>query len=323
MMLPPLGSAEHATVHRLANRTRCRCPCCGGGPRMAPSASEEDADYALRLLGGLSSLGRAASGLGRIGRAASGLGRVARVGRAAAGPGRVGRLASAAARTRRGIAAAGRVRPVARQPAPAAPAPGPGRARTTPQSRNPSMPAGMRRQVARTLRSMGWSGWQRPGGRRVTMQDLRDFHARGGMEPARVGGRPGLRLSSRGRELLNTAPFRKLRPLFRTRGDGSQAIYEIAPQGQPDQPHYVGKTARPAGVRLIEHLITDTGPAGQALRDLERQNQLGTADVATGQFDMPDAGRRSHLGEVLLQELLNPTWNDPRKHGFEDEGADL
>ena len=275
-----LRPVEHAALHRLACACGSRCPDCGGRGAVLGSlaADEDDADYAIRQ--------------------------------------------------RRGRTRPARRAMPARPSRPAARPVGP-----TTHPGNPPLPARVDAQYRRTLTAMGWSGWRRPaGGRPVTIQDLEDFRRQGGVAPAQPRRpvdaratpaqrrRPRLEVTRRGRQMLTQPEFRHLSPLFQLRADGApHHIYEIAPRGDLQQPLYIGKTAREPGIRLLEHLEPDDrSRVGRHLRGLRDGGGLRTVEVATGQFQVADRGRRSHLGEVLLQETHNPAWNDPSRHGFED-----
>jgi len=315
----------HATVHGLALRTGCACPDCGRcAPRRVTAFEEdafddlfdedgfdefdefddfdEDADYAAR--------------------------RAAAARRAPARPARPARpVARAVARP----PARRPARPVARTPRPAARTPRPAQprrpaARRAARTRRPfPQPAPLtpvqRDALTRTVGAFGWTGFQPGGGPPVTMQDLVDFQGGGGVTRRMVRGKQRMVLTPQGRQMLRDNPrFRKLAPLF-TPARGQQRIYEIAPAGQLDRPHYVGKTGRRPGERLLEHLHWGRDRAHAELKDAQQQGRLSQLQVADGRFTAPDLGRRSHLGEVALMELTNPDWNDPRRHGFE-EAAD-
>jgi hypothetical protein len=306
---PVQHAVQHAVLHRLASQFGCRCPDCGQacGPASAaiPFADEEEAaDHAMGLLGGLAGLGRAAGGLARGARAAGGL----------------ARGASGLARSARGIASA--AGGIARR----APAAGRRAARALPASvgqRGTALPAATRRAMDTVLHSMGWSGFRQAGrARPATMQDIQGL-ARIGTRVLTRTTRSGrsrrvVQLTAAGRAALRPGgSHAHLAPLFaRPRG---QRIYEIARGGNPNAAAYVGKTGRPIGRRLLEHLLIDRSAVGRGLRSLDARGRAGL-QVLQGEFrNVPaDAGRRQHLGEVLLQEGLRPAWNDPRRHGFEE-----
>jgi hypothetical protein len=190
--------------------------------------------------------------------------------------------------------------------------PAPRPRRPFPQTPRPT-PA-MRRALQSTVRSLGWTGWRQPRGAAPNMQQLADFQRARGVR--RVPGSEQLAITPQGRRLLQSDPrFRALAPLFS--GPRGQQIYEIAPPGQPNRPMYVGKTGRAPGLRVLEHLNFGRDRAHAELVAAQRAGTLGQLQVAQGRFTAPDLGRRSHLGEVALMELLNPAWNDPRRHGFD------
>lgn len=220
-------------------------------------------------------------------------------------------------------AAGVRVRRPARRPAAPAAAAGRRTARARRPFRQPDPLAPAQRSALRqTVRSFGWTGFRPTPGRRANMQHLASFQAAGGVAPAVVRGRRHMTLTPEGRRLLREDPrFRHLAPLFSDAP--GQRIYEIAPAGRLDRPHYIGKSGRRPGERLLEHLNWGSDRTHRELRDAQRDGRLDQLQVADGRFTISDRGRRSHLGEVALMELMNPDWNDPRRHGFDAESDDL
>jgi hypothetical protein len=199
-----------------------------------------------------------------------------------------------------------------------APPPDPG----TGNPRNPAAPPNYPPELQRVLQSLGWSDWQQANPQRpVTMRDIAQFgrdHARVVSSRTKRGGqRRRVQISRQGLDSLKPGGANAhLAPLFRQ--PSGQQLYDVAQDGDKSRSAYVGKTGKPLGRRLLEHLLTDRELVGRRLRQLGDQD-LERLQILTGAFTADDLGRRSHLGEVLLQELHNPTWNDPSKHGFMDE----
>jgi hypothetical protein len=164
------------------------------------------------------------------------------------------------------------------------------------------------------------------------VQDLVNFAAAGGVRQlpgaaARRGNQERLRLTPQGQRLLQSDPrFRRLAPLFAAPGPGRDRLYHIAePGAQPDRrSHYVGKTGKPTGIRVLEHLrYREPGLAHTQLVNAARDNRLHQIQVQQGQVTTaPGRGGLTHGAEVLLQHLHRSDWNDPRKHGF-DEALEL
>jgi hypothetical protein len=203
--------------------------------------------------------------------------------------------------------------------------------RQTPQQRAarrapaPDRPALSQSHVRPVLRRLGWDRFRQYSGGRVTMGQLAEFQRLGGVTLRRVPGRGDTAtLTPRGQQLILTPRFRSLAPLFaspnpapRPRGTPSQAdIYRLR-DGQ-GRPLYIGKTTGQPAARLLRHLLTDRAPVGTGLRRAGQAGQLDQITIDHGMITAPDAGRRSHIAEVLLQEQLAPAWNRPSSHGFDE-----
>ena len=287
--------AAHVAIHELAQRTGCRCPACGDDPARDGESVDEVADEALSALAGL---GRGAAALGRAAGAAN---------RVAGALGSVGRGARAAGVSARRVGAVARSARVGSSSA---------RAGRLAARASPAAPRGYTGALQGTLQSLGWRGFGPYGSRQINMQLLRNFHRAGGTQAVGQGRRQHVQLTPEGVRLLRDDPrFASLQPLFQRQRRTD--IYRLSDRDQPDRNLYIGKTNRPPALRLLEHLLHGRSTVGRRLRQLQHNNQLGTVRIDHGQFNAPDAGRRGHLVEVLLQEMLNPAWNDPSRHGFD------
>src|SRR4051812_27009002 len=174
---------------------------------------------------------------------------------------------------------------------------------------------------------MGWSGWQAPNpATQTSLLDLRRFVRAGGArvvdrrlrtDPTRT--RRVVQLTRQGRQMLRTSgAFAQLSPLFR--GARGHRVYDIAAGGRPTRSAYVGTTAGLVGRRLLEHLLIPAAtPMSRYLRGAN-DAALGRLQVFRGQFSGLPAqggGKRQHMGEVILQQQLRPTWVDPSGLGFD------
>lgn len=178
------------------------------------------------------------------------------------------------------------------------------------------VPGDLREALAAVLRALGWSRWR---GGNVTMQDLVAFESAGGV--AAHADVPGCMKRGNHRLCVTTAgtamlapggQFHRLSPLFR-RFPG-QVLYRIS--GPPNNtPYYVGKTRYEPGIRPLEHLRPGSRIRGR-LR--AQQPRFGSLRIQYGWLNLADRGRRSHLAEVALAELMRSTWNSPSGHGFEE-----
>jgi hypothetical protein len=210
-------------------------------------------------------------------------------------------------------------RPRARQAPRAArtPAPPPGQ----PHQRAPVLTPAVMTALDQTRSALGWSGWQQPTpAAPVSLLDLRNFATAGGARVRSTRGRQGVVVTQQGRRLMQPGqPYAHLRPLFQ--GGAQHRVYDFAQQGDPNRSAYVGTTRQPVGRRVLEHLlIRGNSLVDRRLRTADDQT-LRDLQLLQGSFaSVPatDGGGLQHLGEVILQRQLRPTWNDPNRLGFEE-----
>lgn len=318
-MTRPITRDGHSAVHGLAMRAGCSCPDCGScGPRRL-TAFEEDVPHA----DGFDDF----DDLGQDGFDDDAF-------LAALFDEGDGDYAARRRRQPARRAPARPARPPARSRLPAMTGP----ARTPPRRGGaPRKPLPRHRQLTprqqsatrRLLGALGWTGWrQGVGGGAVSVQDLVNFSAAGGVrqrpgaaDPSRPSDQSRLMLTPQGRRMLRQDPrFRKLAPMFNAAG---QRLYHIAEPGAhpAHRSHYVGTTGQSTGLRVLEHLRypnrdrvhPELVRAARAGRLDQLQVQQGRVTGAASQVSM------THGAEVLLQNLQRSDWNDPRKHGFDDE----
>jgi hypothetical protein len=287
-----LTGPGHMAVHGLALNAGCRCPDCGCGPRTASAFEadllDEDEDAFLEAL-----FDEAADEATRR------------------------RAPARAAASRRPPAAVGPARrPAARGGRPRKPLP-----------RHRPMTPQQQRATQNLLRSFGWTGWrQGRGGGAVTVQDLVNFSAAGGVRQRPGGGPTGgqLALTPQGQRMLRSDPrFRRLAPMF---AQGGQRLYHIAePGAQPDhRSHYIGTTAQSTGLRVLEHLrYPNPDRVHPELQAAARAGTLDRLQVQQGRVTRGGQVSMTHGAEVLLQNLHRSDWNDPRRHGFDAESLDF
>ena len=179
-------------------------------------------------------------------------------------------------------------------------------------SRWTARPAAFTRAARATLKAMDWSGWRR--GPRPNLALLQRFATTGAA--AQPGKRVRYVVTPQGRALLDTPAFSALKPLFAPTQRGVQSVYDVGHRdGGRLRSDYVGITARRPGLRLIEHL---NDPKSALYRGLHGPDapRLSREVIRFGR--MSDHQHGTHTAEVLLQELLRPSWNSPDKHGFEE-----
>jgi hypothetical protein len=169
--------------------------------------------------------------------------------------------------------------------------------------------------------AMGWSGWANPGSAApVSLLDLRNFATAGGARVRRSRGRSGVVVTREGRNLMRPGqPYAHLRPLFQ--GGRQHRVYDFAQQGDPNRSAYVGTTRQPIGRRVLEHfLLPGNSLVDRRLRSADDQTLRELQLLQGGFSGVPTAsgGGMQHLGEVILQRQLRPTWNDPNRLGFEE-----
>jgi hypothetical protein len=309
---------EHAAVHRLACACGARCPDCGGrGTTLrALAADEEAADYAARLLRGRRLIIRRL----RPGATARSLPAVSRTTNPN-NPLLPSELRAQDLATLRAMRWSGWGLPANRT--------------VTMQDLESFCRQGGVERVKPAGRRRG-----RPRQGSVAPAKRRRGRLRQSCVETAKEQRGRLKVSEEGQRLLRTSPFQHLEPIFRPpRGPNTprdpnipenipQIIYAIVPAdryGIPPanrrlRPLYIGKTSRAPGLRLIEHLQKprNAGQPARGLDGLRQLGRLGSVEVVTGAIGVPDLGRRSHQAEVLLQEIYNPAWNSPSRHGFED-----
>ena len=180
-----------------------------------------------------------------------------------------------------------------------------------------------------TLNALGFRQWQ-PAPRAATMQDLVDLAQRSGaLRRSNPNDRRGtlprydIDLNRISAAVRPGGPFQHLAPLFAP--VATQQVYNIAQGADPGPSNYVGRTNRPPGERLLEHLF---GTGGQQvdtrLRRMVANHDRSLRDmhIFTGSLDQlpasSDQTRRAHLGEVALIDLHQPAWMSPTQHGFEE-----
>jgi len=315
-----LNRAGHSAVHGLAMRAGCACPDCGCGPRAATAFEEDLFDEDDAFLDEL--FDEDADHAARRRQAAA---RPARARPARARPSGPARRAPARPPARQ-------ARPPApsRQPAATGPAQRPARSGGRPRQplpRHRRMTPPQRRATQNLLQSFGWTGWtQGRGGGAVSVQDLVNFSAAGGVRQRPGGGPTGgqLSLTPRGRQMLQRDPrFRRLAPMFT---QGGQRLYHIAePGAAPDhRSHYVGTTAQSTGLRILEHLrYPNPDRVHPELIAAARAGRLDQLRVQQGRVTQGGQASMTHGAEVLLQNLHRSDWNDPRRHGFDAESLEF